>query len=484
MDFQKLASFFEHKNRYLWLTLILAAFLAFWKLGDHGVHVWDEARHGVHGLEMAEGGDYVNYYFAGEVDTWSAKPPLFIWCMSMSYKIFGYNAWGMRIPAALGTILFFLFAFRLVNLYRSKFFAFATCVLLMSCTAILGPHVGRTGDFDAFLLPFLTGFAYHFARYNDFNKKNSMLWAGVFLGLAFYAKGTAAAFLVPGAMLYVLLSGTLLKILKDWRTYAGLGIFVFICGTWIYVADTYGATVVREDLKSTSALETLIFYDTFERFSSTDFAAYKSKPFFFFTALDIRMNLWNYFFYLAVLLGIVRLVRSGKSIFTFIRKEENRLALLSFSMVFSLALLLSLSNNKFNWYLAPVFLFVAAITMLFLESEVKRNKYYALIFAGIFAFLFGRHVDELSTPEAPMQDWLTSHEIAITSAEEIYMLNFQTEQQDLFLQLKWMNLNVRLISDLSQVDPSKKGALLFRDCSGVEAETPENIYQNYCLIPL
>ena len=45
----------EERNGYLWLTLVLAAVLSFWKLGDHHVQVWDEARQGVTALEMLEG---------------------------------------------------------------------------------------------------------------------------------------------------------------------------------------------------------------------------------------------------------------------------------------------------------------------------------------------------------------------------------------------------------------------------------------------
>jgi 4-amino-4-deoxy-L-arabinose transferase-like glycosyltransferase len=477
MKLTELSEKLEQKNGYLWLTLLLAIVLSFWKLGDHEVHVWDEARQGITALEMHERGDYINYYYADQLDTWSAKPPLLIWCMTASYHVFGYNAFGMRVPAAIATILFFLFAFRLVRLYKSGQFAFLTCLILMSCHAILGTHIGRTADFDAFLLPSLTAFVFFFLRAHDFGKKSALLWAGVALGLAFYSKGTTAIFLLPGAVLYVLLSGTLLRILKDWRTYAALGIFAAFVGSWIYIILAHGAEFTDSVRWGANSVDTMFFYDTVARLTDSGFHDNKSDPFFFFSAIDIKLNLWNYVFYLGIVLGIVQLAQHNKQLISFVRKPENRLGLVSFCMIVSLGMLLSLSSNKLGWYLAPIHLFIGVIAMLFVQYASTKVKFVWIAFLGLFLFTFARHFDYLNSPETPMGSWIDAHQEEVLAADEIYL--YRTQQQDLFLYLKWMNYEVRMITDLADIDPNKANALVFYEADNAEQFTATDDYEQF-----
>jgi 4-amino-4-deoxy-L-arabinose transferase-like glycosyltransferase len=482
MKLTELSEKIEQKNGYLWLTLVLAIVLSFWKLGGDEVHVWDEARQGITALEMHERGDYINYYYADQLDTWSAKPPLLIWCMTASYHVFGYNAFGMRVPAALATILFFLFAFRLVRLYKSGQFAFLTCVILMGCHAVLGAHIGRTADFDAFLLPALTAFVFFFLQYHDFGKKSGMLWAGVALGLAFYAKGTTAVFLLPGAFLYVVISGNFLRVLKEWRTYAALAIFAGFVGSWIYIVVAHGAEFVQSERWGDNAVDTMFFYDTIARLTDGNFHDNKSDPFFFFSSLDIKMNVWNYIFYLGVVLGIVQLAQQRKQLLSFVRKPENRLALVSFCMIFSVGLLLSLSSNKLGWYLAPIHLFVGVIAMLFIHYVSTKVKFVWIAFLGVFLFTFVRHFDHLNSPETPMGDWIEAHKEEVLAADEIYL--YRTQQQDLFLYLKWLNYEVRMIKEIEDIDPTKANKLVFYEAAGAEQFTATDQYEQFMMSKL
>src|SRR5262249_154660 len=142
-----------------------------------------------------------------KIDSWNAKPPLLVWSIVLAYKIFGYNAFALRFFSAVASVFFFFFAFKLVRLYADEKTAFITCLILLTCKAVIGSHVGRSGDTDAFLLLFLTASLYYFLLFIDFGKRSAIFPSAIFWGLAFYAKGTTSFLLLPGLALYTIVTG-------------------------------------------------------------------------------------------------------------------------------------------------------------------------------------------------------------------------------------------------------------------------------------
>ncbi len=140
------------------LTIILAAaaYLSFIRIGQYDLQEWDESRNGLNAIEMLQSGDPINFYFNGKLDTWNAKPPLAIWSICLSYKIFGHNAFALRLPSALCAIAFFLVLFLMIEKFHSGQLSFLTCMILLSCKAIFGNHIALTGDFDMMLVLWLT----------------------------------------------------------------------------------------------------------------------------------------------------------------------------------------------------------------------------------------------------------------------------------------------------------------------------------------
>lgn len=86
----------------LLLALLTAGgFLLFTNLGETGISDCDEARHGINAYEMMQSGDYVVTTYRGEPDYWNLKPPLTDYCIMLGYRLFGYNALGLRFYSAL-----------------------------------------------------------------------------------------------------------------------------------------------------------------------------------------------------------------------------------------------------------------------------------------------------------------------------------------------------------------------------------------------
>ena len=152
---------------YLPILLAVVSVLAFYKLDHHPLYEWDESHTVINAVEMMQNGDIFNLYYVGQPDELRAKPPLFIWTVALSFEIFGVNKFSLRLPSAIFTLLAFFLIFKIIHLYRSREFAFLTCFILLPVKAIIGFHVGRTGDFDALLLALLLAGLYELLYYLD-----------------------------------------------------------------------------------------------------------------------------------------------------------------------------------------------------------------------------------------------------------------------------------------------------------------------------
>ena len=131
------------------LLVAFTGFLLFVNLGVRGVLDYDEARHGVNAYEMVKSGNYIVSTFDGEPDYWNLKPPLSYWAIALGYKLFGYNALGLRFYSAL-SMLACVAALCVWMKRRVGTVAAVVSVLLILCDiTVFGDHFARFGDADA-----------------------------------------------------------------------------------------------------------------------------------------------------------------------------------------------------------------------------------------------------------------------------------------------------------------------------------------------
>ena len=181
-------------------VLILAGTLLFYRLGDHELQPFDEARRGTSAIEMAYGeGHMLVPTYAGAPDHWGTKPPLLVWLQAASIKVFGITPLAVRLPSVLATLgLIALLLCWGRRSWQGYLPAAVAGGYLLSSADYLGNHGARSGDFDALLIFFLVAQLAFVHRYVRTRVPAHLLLFGLGIVLAGYTKGIAGCFFLPG----------------------------------------------------------------------------------------------------------------------------------------------------------------------------------------------------------------------------------------------------------------------------------------------
>lgn len=344
---------------------------------------WDESRNGVNAYEMMLNKHYLTLYFEKSIDTWNAKPPLNTWFILTCYKIFGLNTFALRLPSLLSSIFFFLSFFHFLKKQCNFEIATFTILVLLTCKAILWDHIGLTGDYDGPLLLFVGLHTIYLFQFNDSRKIKHLVLSSIFLGLGFYIKGFAAFMVTPFILLYFFIDKNSffysnppsLRILI-----VGKLVVIGFVLSWVILSLNYIDYPINSHYKSTNQIETMLYHDIFQRLFSSNFDDKHShnSPLFFFSAMDIRMNIWNYFF---IAFSVINLFKIN------IPNEEKTksILLLSYIIIYPIGIFLSFTSTQHNWYLAPVFPFMATVIAINIFILVNKSKFYCFI---LFLILF------------------------------------------------------------------------------------------------
>ncbi|HFC00117.1 MAG TPA: hypothetical protein ENJ53_04870, partial [Phaeodactylibacter sp.] len=391
---QQLITLHLQMSKTLFFLLIIVSFFAFFQLGNHPLQDWDESRNGINAIEMLQNKDWINLHFRGTVDDWNLKPPLSIWMIAASYSVFGLNEFALRFPAALGIIFATFFLFKIIRLYRSESFAFFTCLILVSVKGWLGFHMGRTGDMDAILLAMLMAATFFFLQYIDFKKTSRIFLSAFFFGLAFWVKGLAMAVFIPSILLYIFFSKKINTIFLQKEIYAAIGLFLIFPLGYFWINANYGILFAQKSGLGNNAFTSMFWYDIVERFGNTQFINPADLPskLFFFSYLDTRFNMWNYFFFAGIAAVLFYFFTKKINTKQVIQKLKSPLILVSICWAAPLTIFQNFSNVQHHWYLAPTLPFIAILTYQLIFWLKKQFPYFKYLFFSALAFTLIRQI--------------------------------------------------------------------------------------------
>ena len=210
------------------LTLLVAtAVLYLWDLGASG---WANS---FYSAAAQAGSKSWKAFLFGSSDSSNFitvdKPPLFLWPMEISARVFGVNAWSLLVPQALEGVA----TVGLVYLSVRRWFS-AQAALLGGAVVALTPVAAlmfRFNNPDAMLALLLTGATYASMRALERAQTRWLVLAGSLVGLGFITKMMQAFLILPVmAVVYLLAAPT------GWwrrvRQVMAMGVSVLVAAGW------------------------------------------------------------------------------------------------------------------------------------------------------------------------------------------------------------------------------------------------------------
>ena len=139
-----------------------------------------------------------NFYFgsfdpAGTVTL--DKLPGAFWVQALSVRIFGYYTWAMVLPQVIEGVLSVLFLYRAVNRLRGTTAALVAAFILAASPAVVGLNRGNIADTAMTLFLVLAADAVSAALVSG--RQRYLVYAGVWVGIAFQAKMLEAWLVLP-----------------------------------------------------------------------------------------------------------------------------------------------------------------------------------------------------------------------------------------------------------------------------------------------
>jgi len=170
-------------------VLLVAAFNLTFRLGQEVVTEWDESLYATSAWEMVQSDQWLIPTFHGAVDYYNSKPPLNIWLIALSLKLFGSSLVALRIVSALAAWLTVLVLMRWTRLQFGDRESLLAGLVLSTTYAFIYVHAGRSANPDSLLTLFivLTIATLSRTRGNPWQR----LWLGPLAAGVFMLKGMA-----------------------------------------------------------------------------------------------------------------------------------------------------------------------------------------------------------------------------------------------------------------------------------------------------
>lgn len=329
--------FFE-RCYYIFITIILmmAAFNLFYNLGNTPISSWDEARHGVSAFEMIKRNNYIVNTYAYSNDYWNLKPPVSYWAIIAGYKLFGYNALGLRIFSAISALLT-IAAIALFSLIKyGRLASLISASVLTTSMPYIVEHCARSGDADSIFILFFTLSIVSVLMIE--NNIKYLYCTGIFFAFAFLAKSWHSISIAAIVGAYLIFSGTLFKL-----KFKELLLFFLSCASPILVW-----CIFRFAQDGIIFFKTMIEFDLLKR-TSTILEGHIGSSSFYIERLQ-----FGYFYWLIILISSLVTLTLLLDPGVFNRKVFNNI-LGIFLWIAVPFLLYTKAKTKISWYILPIY---------------------------------------------------------------------------------------------------------------------------------
>lgn len=365
------------------VVLAIAATNAFVGLGGSLVRDCDEARYGVAASEMLTQGSALVTTYAGATEYWNLKPPLGYWLIGAAYRLFGENAFALRLPSALAALAVVALTMWLARRYGGRMTALLAGAILASSIGFQYYHGARSGELDmplTLLMLVLLALGERLAY-----SREARFGAGLVLALAFLLKSFAIVPFVGAIGLYLVWT-------RGWRSLA----LWRLPGAMLAITALVWAAARTAAEGSAEFVRRMFVEDLYLRATTTIDAGQHNGALDYVWALLDRFAPWP-LFVLAALLVAPRFLVTGRS-------RDTTVLLTCFIVVPLIAF--SAAQTHHSWYILPTYpawsiVAAASIERLQLVAGGERaGLVLALAVVGLLAGE-GRLLQKLSASRQP-----------------------------------------------------------------------------------
>lgn len=377
-------TFLASRRYALILILSLAIAPYFIKLGASSLWDSNEAFYAETPREMLESGDYLNPSF--NYKPRFNKPPLCYWVVAASYKLFGVSEGAERLPLALGALLLIATAFFLGRAAYSSEAGLIAAIALASTPRFL--MFSRRIMIDVYIAMFMSLTLLFFLlaeKYAD-RRRLFLVLMYVAVGLGIMTKGPVAAALPTLAFLIYLAATSQLKEIRRMMLPTGALIVAAIVLPWyLAVYWQHGWFYIK----------TFLLQDNLSRYTQPVWGP-RRGPFFYLPVMLGDLFPWSLFLFYALVAAVtplaVRLLRRLRQQPSQLSADSqavdspsstangdwqnseisaralqigfpfNRQTLLLWIWIAVIVIFYSLSSNKEDLYISPVYAAAAAIS--------------------------------------------------------------------------------------------------------------------------
>ncbi|MBC2639955.1 MULTISPECIES: glycosyltransferase family 39 protein [unclassified Rhodococcus (in: high G+C Gram-positive bacteria)] len=168
------------------------------------------------------------------------KPPMSLWLMSLSVRIFGLSSWAMLVPQALlGVGSVALLYATVKRWFGAPAGLLAGLVLALTPIAVL---MFRFNNPDALLVLLMIAAVWAMLRAVEDGRTRWMVLTGVFVGLGFLTKQLQVMLVVPPLALTYLVAGPPKFGKRLAQCFAALGAMIVSAGWWLLTVELWPAS--------------------------------------------------------------------------------------------------------------------------------------------------------------------------------------------------------------------------------------------------
>ncbi len=413
-------------NKHGLLLMILALAIAPYFINLGASSLWDsnEAFYAETPREMLASGDYLNPSF--NFKPRFNKPPLCYWIVAGFYKIFGVSETAERLPLALGAVVMIATAFFLGRLaYSTEAGLFAAIALATLPRFVM---FSRRIIIDVYIAMFMGLTLLFFALAEKYPEKRKFYLILMYLsvGLGLMTKGPVAAVLPAIAFtIYLAVSGQLKKIRELMLPFGVIIVAAMVLPWYLAIYFEHGFGYIK----------TFILQDNISRYTEPIWGPRRSV-FFYIPVMLGDLFPWSLILFFAI--GIATIPWLVKVARFFLRQSDstaqnfkpalfiNKLTTYSrqnpqtlLLMIWTLTIVIfySLSSNKEDLYISPIYTATAGLigigvaTFVYTEGANQNYWRWLTLTIGLLVMLIGTALIYIFSKASP--DYQISGELAI-----------------------------------------------------------------------